>query len=718
MRALLVIAAAACSAAPHAPAQAHEPRVVINERAFARLYGTLRWFHPSDECAALDWDRFASYGVQRVRDAADTAALETTLRELVAPIAPTVRIGAHPDVVPPPAGDDLTWWEHLGPGMRGVEDVYGSKRHGIAALAHEETGFGGFAQTIAAEPYRGQRIRLRARARVHRPATAQLWLRVDRGKLPGFFQNMEKNPFKGTAWTPLEIVGTVDADGTDILFGSIVEGTSEAWFDDFTLEVERGGAWTPIAIHNGAFDRDLAGWYAVGGKWPMAVDAGAARVSAPEGHEVTDELFDEAPRRDEVTDVDLGDGLHARVPLVVARRDHHTIPAGAPLALPAELPQDVTWLADIVVAWNVYAQFSPYFDVNHEDWDRALDDFLRDALDDNTPADHLATLHRVVARLHDGHGYVLANEPLLVPPVRFGWVDDQVVVLASTDPRVHRGDVVLAVDGQPASARITQRMALESGSELWTREHALAWLARGDPGSVTLALANHTDVTLDRTSPQLPPIHDHAPLAEIEPGIWYVDLEHTDMASIDAAMDKLAAAAGVVFDMRGYPAGTHDVLRHVITKPDDKNWMHIPHIVRPRMRDIAGWSDMTWGLTPAEPHLANVVFLTDGTAVSYAESVMGYVAYEGLPIVGQPTAGANGNIVMVDLPGGEQISFTGMKVTRHDGGQQHLVGIPPTVRVAPTIAGIAAGRDEQLERAIALLRTRRPAASPPAPGAP
>src|SRR5678815_3835641 len=34
--------------------------------AFARLYGVLRWFHPSDAAATIDWDRFAVDGVRPV----------------------------------------------------------------------------------------------------------------------------------------------------------------------------------------------------------------------------------------------------------------------------------------------------------------------------------------------------------------------------------------------------------------------------------------------------------------------------------------------------------------------------------------------------------------------------------------------------------------------------------------------------------------------------
>ena len=52
------------------------------------------------------------------------------------------------------------------------------------------------------------------------------------------------------------------------------------------------------------------------------------------------------------------------------------------------------------------------------------------------------------------------------------------------------------------------------------------------------------------------------------------------------------------------------------------------------------------------------------------------------------------------LPGGYRITWTGMKVLKHDGSRHHGVGILPTIPVTRTRAGIAAGRDEILERGI------------------
>jgi C-terminal processing protease CtpA/Prc len=138
--------------------------------------------------------------------------------------------------------------------------------------------------------------------------------------------------------------------------------------------------------------------------------------------------------------------------------------------------------------------------------------------------------------------------------------------------------------------------------------------------------------------------------------------------------------------------------------------MHVARIIRPALpgaaRPAPVWDSLGWDLAPlAPPITGKAVFLTGPGAISYAESVMGYVETLGVDIVGAPTAGTNGNIRMVNLPSGSSIVFTGMKVTRHDGTRSHLEGIRPTVPVEPTLAGLRTGTDEALARALELIAT-------------
>ena len=97
--------------------------------------------------------------------------------------------------------------------------------------------------------------------------------------------------------------------------------------------------------------------------------------------------------------------------------------------------------------------------------------------------------------------------------------------------------------------------------------------------------------------------------------------------------------------------------------------------------------------------------LIDERAISQSEhTALGFEQVADTVFVGTPTAGANGDVTSFFLPGGMQVYFTGHDVRHADGRQLQRVGILPDVEVAPTLAGIRAGRDEVLERAVAYLR--------------
>lgn len=64
---------------------------------------------------------------------------------------------------------------------------------------------------------------------------------------------------------------------------------------------------------------------------------------------------------------------------------------------------------------------------------------------------------------------------------------------------------------------------------------------------------------------------------------------------------------------------------------------------------------------------------------------MGIVeAYKLGEIVGENTAGTNGNINPVKLPGGYTAYYTGMKVLKHDGSRHHGVGFQQFHAVNPS----------------------------------
>src|SRR3954470_14458348 len=175
---------------PAGSASGHDaaPPGAANLHAFARLYGIVRWFHPSDAAAEVDWDRFAVEGARSVADAPDTRTLRKRLTELFQPFAPTVHIveagerfpdepALHPRST---AGAEVVAWQHKGYGDTTVATGYVSKRlHRDRAIMRPGARFASLWQSVDAAPFRGARVRLRGRLRTGPRARGQLWLRVD-----------------------------------------------------------------------------------------------------------------------------------------------------------------------------------------------------------------------------------------------------------------------------------------------------------------------------------------------------------------------------------------------------------------------------------------------------------------------------------------------------------------------------------------------------------
>jgi C-terminal processing protease CtpA/Prc len=133
--------------------------------------------------------------------------------------------------------------------------------------------------------------------------------------------------------------------------------------------------------------------------------------------------------------------------------------------------------------------------------------------------------------------------------------------------------------------------------------------------------------------------------------------------------------------------------------------MSVPLVTDPtRAPDL--YRGLGWDMEPRD-ELKGVrkLLLVDARAISFSESLTGYFASQKAgTIVGEPTAGANGNVLMVQLPNGYGLTMTGMRVVRHDGSIMQARGFQPDVRVVPTIEGLRAGRDEVLDRAVELAR--------------
>ena len=199
----------------------------------------------------------------------------------------------------------------------------------------------------------------------------------------------------------------------------------------------------------------------------------------------------------------------------------------------------------------------------------------------------------------------------------------------------------------------------------------------------------------------------------LDADIGYVDLGRLVPDQVDAMFEALGDTRALVLDMRGYPRGTTVPIAarlNVHTTPAMADRVSVPlvapHDEGAEARFVVGSNVVP---APAEPHYAGktVMLIDENTQSAAEETGLFFEAANGTQFIGSPSAGANGDITYAVLPGNIIVHFAGSAITHADGRPLQRVGLQPAVLVRPTLAGIRAGKDEVLDRAVQYLRTGR-----------
>jgi hypothetical protein len=109
----------------------------------------------------------------------------------------------------------------------------------IRSLVGDPLGFASMQQSIRADLYRGQRVRLSGFVRTGAPmaGTAALWMRVDGPAGSESNDYMRHRPVaQATDWARYDVVLDVPRDAVGISFGVLLDGQGQVWLDDVALE--------------------------------------------------------------------------------------------------------------------------------------------------------------------------------------------------------------------------------------------------------------------------------------------------------------------------------------------------------------------------------------------------------------------------------------------------------------------------------------------------
>lgn len=377
-------------------------------------------------------------------------------------------------------------------------------------------------------------------------------------------------------------------------------------------------------------------------------------------------------------------------------------------------------------AWAILDKFWPYRYLAG-DWDKALREALPKLEAATDQKAYLAALRELGVKAGDGHINVWPTAGAMpqngTVAVKLDIVEGKVAV-TKVGPDIKGiavGDVIETIDGKPAATVLAARRPGTSASTDEARDHhaAAGLLAGPDGSSLALGVRGKT-VTLTRSLASWQFLYQPAAAAphwkKLANNIGYVDLKELVVPEVEPMFKELAGTKAIVFDMRGYPKGTAWAIAPRLNVKGAKYGAQFlqPYVTPPTGGEALDDQRIRFlqAIPPLPPGAAlyrgKVVVLINSDAISQSEhSCLFFKEAAGATFIGSPTAGANGDVTVMRLPGGVRMSFTGQEVKHADGTQLQRVGIKPHIVIRPTLAGLRAGKDELLDRALAFIASGR-----------
>ena len=183
--------------------------------------------------------------------------------------------------------------------------------------------------------------------------------------------------------------------------------------------------------------------------------------------------------------------------------------------------------------------------------------------------------------------------------------------------------------------------------------------------------------------------------------------KNEDAATI---MTRFADTKAIIVDMRCYP---HEPMIFTLTEryfvPESVQYVTWTTPVMP-VAELPGYykkEPASLGHINNDYYKGKVVVLVNAETQSQAEcTVMAFQAAPNTIVVGSQTAGADGNIVKLRLPGDIRTMFSGLGIFYPDGANTQRAGVRIDHYMEPTIEGIKAGRDEVLEKALVIIGSK------------
>ena len=377
--------------------------------------------------------------------------------------------------------------------------------------------------------------------------------------------------------------------------------------------------------------------------------------------------------------------------------------------------------------WNIVQYFFPNRHLTDEKWADVLADFIPRFVRAENALDYRLAALALIESVEDTHANIWGRDEVMMKyrglnsgPVEVTFIEGKAVVTGvwnealAEKSGLKKGDVIETLNGEKVSSIVKRKLDMTPASNYPTklRDIARYLFSTNEPSlKITYDRDGSTKEAQIETYPNdkfyedMRAFYAKIPAFKlVRPDIGFLYPGSLKPDEITGLIPEIAKTRGLIVDLRSYPSDfiVFSLGNYLVPKPTKFVKFSTPDIGSPGL--FAFTKELEVGNSSSAPYRGKLVILINETTQSQAEyTTMAFRTAPGATVIGSTTAGADGNVSRISLPGGINTMISGIGVYYPNGKETQRIGIVPDLVVKPTIRGIKDGRDELLDKAIEII---------------
>jgi C-terminal processing protease CtpA/Prc len=387
-------------------------------------------------------------------------------------------------------------------------------------------------------------------------------------------------------------------------------------------------------------------------------------------------------------------------------------------------PDDGFRLLALYRYWNMIQYFFPSKYMTDKNWNNVLREYIPKFIKARNELEYELSALQLIGDINDTHAIFHGDQVVKFrgnnyAPFRVQFVENKLVVTDYYNPelqpeaKLQIGDIITHIAGKPVEKIVDSLKIYYPASNNTAKLRDMAsdllrsndkhvdiqYITNNQTNSITLTLYPHDSLDIYRWYRE-----DNEKCYKLLDGnIGYITLKSIKNEDIPVIKETFKNTKGIIIDIRNYPSV---FVPFILGKYFCKKKMPFVKFSKGNVNNPGEFIFTAPFIIPAstEYYKGKLIILVNEYTQSQAEyTAMAFRAAPNTTIVGSTTAGADGNVSTIWLPGTLETWISGLGVYYPNGKETQRVGIIPDIKVIPTSEGIKAGRDEVLEKAIEII---------------